>query len=238
MEVDFTKLKDNALKFINAKQEKLKDIKALNVYIAIRKSLQPYYNYVPKQQKVTEGDISLHAAKSIDTKESSPVVLRRVNKALLNPWKIKDERQPKIDEIYYFHDEKYHQVWAHFGKGAYDRFHERSDKERRKLKSLIIPVDNNEPSDRTHVIPFGFHGSEKDNILVVEWNGEQNKNDFNNFEQEAKNYNKSHPIFWYTSILNAAQNVLVWEYKIFDADTKQLVSEGEWTFKTKFIWKG
>lgn len=85
MEVDFTKLKDNALKFINAKQEKLKDIKALNVYIAIRKSLQPYYNYVPKQQKVVEDDISLHAAKSIDTKESSPVVLRRVNKALSNP---------------------------------------------------------------------------------------------------------------------------------------------------------
>ena len=69
MEVDFTKLKDNALKFINEKQEKLKDIKALNIYITIRKSLQPYYNYVPKQQRVEEDTISLHAAKSIDTKE-------------------------------------------------------------------------------------------------------------------------------------------------------------------------
>ena len=52
MEFNFTKLKDDALKVIHAKQEKLKDIKALNVYISIRKALQPYYNYVPKQQRI------------------------------------------------------------------------------------------------------------------------------------------------------------------------------------------
>ena len=78
----------------------------------------------------------------------------------------------------------------------------------------------------------------KTTFLVVEWNGQQNKNDFNEFEQKAKNYNENHPIFLvhvYHKML--LKNVLVWEYKIFDADTKQLVSEGEWTLRQSLSGK-
>lgn len=132
---------------------------------------------------------------------------------------------PKQDTMWYYHDSNRHQIYAHLMPGTGFRVgsEERSDTERAKLKPKLRPMKSafyDEPYDRTHLIPFGYHGSENDPRLVVGWSRAENRNGLMEFEARAKKIKK--PILWLTDI-RKLQYGAAWRYVVLDADTKEVL---------------
>lgn len=146
--------------------------------------------------------------------------------------------KPKKDELWYFHDKTRHQVFARFEPESGMRYKDRNSGKRRKLTALIYPKNVGE-FDRTHVVPFGYHGSENDPRLVIGWDSNQNRVALNKFEQQIKAINQ--PIYWFTDIRRTSYGA-VWRYAIFSVENGQLidklvVSFGNRKQPVRFFWK-
>lgn len=128
------------------------------------------------------------------------------------------------------------QVFAHFDPQAGFAYEGRSNTARRKLKMLVYPNPSvwKKSIDRTHLIPVGFHGSESDPRLLIGWDSDVNRGKFNDFEKRQKNY--SFPIYWLASVTRLKRGAR-WEYRVYNAESGELVDSLEDIMKCPFVWK-
>src|SRR5699024_7401451 len=138
---------------------------------------------------------------------------------------MKFKNKPKLGQIWTFHDNDRHQAIGHFGpKSSHSAPPSmRSDERRAQLKPWVKPTKMKNAYDRTHIIPFGFHGSESDPRLVVGWLQRDNRNKFKVFENKHRNYNT--PIYWFVDISRIKSGGAKWTYRIYDARTLKLIHE-------------
>lgn len=206
-------------------------------FIKINKWFRPYWN--PKPEKLKSKN------KKVVKKVEKPDNVKRaivMNKELIMPVlpypneldkAIFFKKKPSPNKIWYFHNLQKHQIFAYLPKGSgylYDKG--RSDSERRKLKPLIYPLENGR-FDRTHILPIGYHGSEKDPRLVIGWDSDQNRNELNKFEQRNKARNED--IYWFTSIERMPFGAK-WTYKVYSVNTLELLDSLSVSMHCKFKW--
>ena len=207
-------------------------------YVRFRQWFQPYWRPRPKKLKVKPClEQSEPLTQPTDQKSSTPIkdsnlAIRLMNypKPLINPWKW--SKRPSIGACWSFHNEKYHQLWAHFTPGMGYMRPKRNNTARRKLKAWIYPRQN-KPFDRTHCIPIGYHGSENDPRLVIGWDSGQNQNELQQFETKQKA--RKEEIYWYTSIQRTSTGA-TWTYKIFNAKNMNLLDSLTLTLTCDFVW--
>lgn len=145
----------------------------------------------------------------------------------------KDEL-PYPSHSWYYHDAGLHQLMTHVIPGTAFLYTERSDAHRKKLRPLIYPKDGSVPFDRTHLIPFGYHGVEDDPRLLIGWDSSQNRKEMNNFEQKQKK--RKTPFYWLVSV-NRTLTGAELTYKVFDAKTMKELDQLHLSMEGEFHWK-
>lgn len=131
-------------------------------------------------------------------------------------------RVPEPGGILAFHDPTQHVIVANLKPQSAFNFSGRDTNARKSLKPLLYP--RNVKYDRTHLIPFGFHGSESNSMLVVGWDGKQNRGTMNDYEQNVKRLNSAGvPILWCCEIIRNANAGAKLTYACFSADTLSLL---------------
>lgn len=234
----------------------------LDLYVRIRQWFQPYYRYYghepdpgtpsasPKERQEAEKQARKRSQKSTDKKSSSHVAtpprteqeakrsyqprllaVRDYPKPLANV--ITFDKKPSPNTAWCYHDRNVHQVVAHVLPRAGYLCRERSNKERKMLRPKLYPRQN-KPFDRTHLIPIGYHGSENDSRLLVGWDSDANRNEFNEFEQIQKK--RPYPLYWCAFITRMPYGAK-WEYIIYNAETLEPVDYMIHEFEAQFVWK-
>ena len=228
-----------------------------SLYAYIRMHIQPYWRPRPKgvkRQDDIDDDFGLEAATGGDTERPAPEVMLNADLDTVANMKVKvnhakkrfDDfdtlpRFPAYDEIWTYMSARRMCVLGHFNTGAGYRFkHEsRSDTERKKLRHPLV-AERGVETDRTHLIPFGFHGRESSRWLLISWNREMNRGEMNDFEQRARGYNAKHPIYWLTTIerhpLDDGRSEVVWKYRIYDGETRKPVMGKTFRQTAEFEW--
>lgn len=199
----------------------------LNLYQRIRKWIQPYWNPKPKKKKKPRD-------KSFSTRgKETELIFVESKRPLTRAFEF--EKQPKIDECWTYHNSHLHQIWCHLAPGTGFRYttDQRSNEERRLTNLCIRPVLKVKGSiHRTHMLPFGYHGLENDERLVIGWSGEANIGPFNEFEQKIKKLKE--PIYWMCSVERMKYGAR-WRYIIFNEQMK-MIDSLEHIMKTEFVW--
>lgn len=213
----------------------------MNIYHSVRKWLQPWWKPKPKGVKkaqpkgeAIEKDVAseVSADKRMDA-EAPTVKLFAYSKPLDKA--IGFKTLPAVDTVWFYHDDTRHQCFGHFAKGSGFRFTKRDDVQRKKLVARVYPrLDC--AYDRTHMIPIGFHGSEKDNRLVVGWSPSDNREKFREFEIKAKDYNKKRGIYWLCSIERTPRGAR-WSYRIYDDQSMSEVMSLDSELVAPFVWR-
>ncbi|PTK46096.1 hypothetical protein BUZ69_07990 [Staphylococcus saprophyticus] len=141
--------------------------------------------------------------------------------------------EPRV--TFYWHDDTQHQIAVKFDKnGIKEEYKPRSNKERRQLEPLITPyrVEN---TDRTHVIPIGYHGSENDQRLLIRFDSHINQVKLKNFEEQASKINKKQPILWFVDIQKQDNDSVKWYASVWDEQGKVILQK-MFHDKRKFKW--
>lgn len=221
-----------------------------NIYVNIRQYFQPYWYPLPdalkkKKQQKTKTKRADNGSNEIDIKQKliekfgfypSQLKIRTVDRPLTNIFKVK--QFPNKGEIWYYHDSTYHQIIAHVGSGGRSKFKERSSEERALLKPLLYPKEN-KAFDRTHMIPFGYVGTENDPRIVIGWSSIHNQNELNDFE--IRQSNRQEDIYWYTGIIKTKYGA-TWQSVVVSVDTGRLLDSiqlkiGTSSKPVEFYWK-
>lgn len=206
---------------------KSKQKSSLNLYQRIRKWIQPYWNPKPKKKKKPR-------EKSFSTRgKETELIFVESKRPLTRAFEF--EKQPKIDECWTYHNSHLHQIWCHLAPGTGFRYtsDQRSNEERR-LTNLCIRPDLKVKGSvhRTHMLPFGYHGLENDERLVIGWSGEANVGPFKEFEQRMKKLKE--PIYWMCSVERMKYGAR-WRYIVFNEQMK-MIDSLEHIMKTEFVW--
>ena len=191
------------------------------IYAMIRHFFQPFWFPKPKRIKKDNGRLSKNKIKEKSKEETlenheryftSPKLKIYHSKSPLNiktlATKLKDE------SLVYHYDRHKYEILAYFKGGKNARFkyqnerknNAKATKQRSKFKNdsetcPIFYVGFNHVKgklDRTHLIPFGYHGSENSNLVVSYWRGDSNKGVIAEFENKVTE--KDIELFWYVSI--------------------------------------
>ena len=206
---------------------KSKSTNTLNLYQKIRKWIQPYWNPKPKKKKKPR-------TKSFSTRgKETDLIFVESKRPLTRAFEF--EKQPKFDECWTYHNSHLHQIWCHLAPGTGFRYtsEQRSNEERRLTNLCIRPVLKVKGAvHRTHMLPFGYHGLENDERLVIGWSGEANIGPFNEFEQKIKKLKE--PIYWMCSVERMKYGAR-WRYIIFNEQMK-MIDSLEHIMKTEFVW--
>ena len=206
---------------------KSKSERTLNLYQRIRKWIQPYWNPKPKKKKKPR-------TKSFSTRgQETDLIFVESKRPLTRAFEF--EKQPKFDECWTYHNSHLHQIWWHLAPGTGFRYtsEQRSNEERRLTNLCIRPVLKVKGAvHRTHMLPFGYHGLENDERLVIGWSGEANVGPFNEFEQKIKKLKE--PIYWMCSVERMKYGAR-WRYIIFNEQMK-MIDSLEHIMKTEFVW--
>ena len=206
---------------------KSKSKSTLNLYQRIRKWIQPYWNPKPKKKKKPR-------TKSFSTRgKETDLIFVESKRPLTRAFEF--EKQPKFDECWTYHNSHLHQIWCHLASGTGFRYtsEQRSNEERRLTNLCIRPVLKIKGAvHRTHMLPFGYHGLENDERLVIGWSGEANVGPFNEFEQRMKKLKE--PIYWMCSVERMKYGAR-WRYIIFNEQMK-MIDSLEHIMKTEFVW--
>ena len=206
---------------------KSKSTSTLNLYQKIRKWIQPYWNPKPKKKKKPR-------TKSFSTRgKETDLIFVESKRPLTRAFEF--EKQPKFDECWTYHNSHLHQIWCHLAPGTGFRYtsEQRSNEERRLTNLCIRPVLKVKGAvHRTHMLPFGYHGLENDERLVIGWSGEANVGPFNEFEQKIKKLKE--PIYWMCSVERMKYGAR-WRYIIFNEQMK-MIDSLEHIMKTEFVW--
>lgn len=206
---------------------KSKSTSTLNLYQKIRKWIQPYWNPKPKKKKKPR-------TKSFSTRgKETDLIFVESKRPLTRAFEF--EKQPKFDECWTYHNSHLHQIWCHLAPETGFRYtsEQRSNEERRLTNLCIRPVLKVKGAvHRTHMLPFGYHGLENDERLVIGWSGEANIGPFNEFEQKIKKLKE--PIYWMCSVERMKYGAR-WRYIIFNEQMK-MIDSLEHIMKTEFVW--
>ena len=147
---------------------------------------------------------------------------------------INHDIKPKLNQIWVYHDENHHQMFAHLGKGTGNVCKTRNDELRRNMTPWIRPRIKKK-FDRTHVLPIGYHGSDGDPRLIIGWDSNHNQNELKNFEFKQKKRNEN--IFWLTDVRKTKYGA-IWNYKIYSTSTNKLLDSLTLRMdKTQFMWR-
>lgn len=141
---------------------------------------------------------------------------------------------PPAGHVWHYHDSTTHELLSHLLPERGFDFKGRNDQARKRLKAGIYPINNNKPYDRTHLIPFGYHGVEADPKLLVGWDSVQNQGPMNKFEQRQKKRKK--PILWLARITKTPDGAAL-TYQVFDVKNHELIDEETYIMKSEFMWK-
>lgn len=145
-------------------------------------------------------------------------------------------RKSASNLAYFYHDQDYHQIAVKFKPGSRKvHYQKRDDVARKQLKPLLFP-NANQPFDRTHVIPIGYHGSENDNRLLVGFNSKLNRKDLRDFEIKVSKLNDKMTILWFVSIDRQPDDSAIWYATIWD-EKGNVLMEDQFHDKDKFVWK-
>lgn len=142
---------------------------------------------------------------------------------------------PKRREVYYYRDPHVHSTLAHLPQKSAFLFSGRSDAKRKTLRPKIIPQGVR--FDRTHIIPFGYHGSENDPRLVVGWDSAQNQGIMKRYEEHINALNRKRPVLWACTITRDHKIGATLRYDVFDPATrKRIVKPLEVTMNHPVKW--
>lgn len=136
----------------------------------------------------------------------------------------RNKRLPDPREVLAYHDKSHHVVMAHLvqNSGFVYTSDMRDSVIRATLKPLIRPKTG--MYDRTHLIPFGYHGSENDSRLVIGWSPRANQGKLNEYEREIKRLNKTRAVLWVCSVeLSPTRKSATWLYKMVDPNSLKLL---------------
>lgn len=133
---------------------------------------------------------------------------------------------PAPRQAYVFHDNQRHVVIAHLVRGTAWDYTVRDTAARAKLKPKFIPIGLGKPYDRTHLVPFGFHGSENDPFLVVPWDPAQNQGPMNKYEQDTKKLTNRKDVIWCAQVdLGPHSKGAVLSYYIYDPVSRREIRQ-------------
>lgn len=208
-------------------------------YIRVRTWLQPYYRHYEggagseEVRKARQRQAQKREAAKLLASGRQAQIIEAVDvtKRMSEPSEMTN--LPDLNSMWCYHDESVHQIFGHFAPKSGYTHKVRDGVARKKLKPLIYPIDVG-VFDRTHLIPIGFHGSESDNRLLVGWDSATNQGPFNSFEKRQKS--RDIPIYWWTQIERTPTGAL-WSYKIYNAQTDELIDSLEHEMRATFIWK-
>lgn len=204
------------------------------LYTSIRRWFQPYYRETsPAPSKKSRKSKPKKRKASAKPQQATFVPVKIVDypNPLTNVMQFK--KKPSRNRIWCYHDKNVHQIVAHFTPGSGLIFKTRDNAARRELKPLIFPT-NKGAFDRTHLIPIGYHGSENDPRLLVGWDSDANRKQFNDFEQVQKR--RKNPVYWLTFITRKPWGAR-WHYMVYDVKTEQLLDELVHDYKAELVWK-
>lgn len=209
-----------------------------SLYVRIRQWFQPYYQPVNQQatpKKAASRPRKQKSTATPATKAKRPAPEIRVfdyQNPLDNAIEFKNK--PSANRVWCYHDRSRHQIFAHLTPHSGFEFRERDNAKRRKLEPMLHPT-NVGVFDRTHVLPIGYHGSERDRRLLVGWDSNANRGKFEAFERKMKK--NARAVYWYTSI-ERTKTGAKWTYRVYDVESLELVGELEDVMTATFAWKG
>lgn len=152
------------------------------------------------------------------------------HRLILDPAKL--DRLPAPNWTWYHHDKRVHQLLSHLGPTMGYKFKERSSTQRKRLKPLIRITDRQ--YDRTHLIPFGYHGIESDPRLLIGFDSDMNRGPMNDYEIQQKSWN--FPIFWACEVVRQSDHQMTLTYTVWDARTLKRVSQKSFVTKGDIEW--
>lgn len=207
-----------------------------SLYVRIRQWFQPYYQPTPSAAS------KAGKRKMPSTPAPEPASPARKSTApelrvfdYPNPLDnaIQFNKKPSANRVWCYHDSKRHQIFAHLTPRSGSQFGERDNLKRRKLEPMLHPTDVG-TFDRTHLLPIGYHGSERDRRLLVGWDSSANRGIFESFESKYKKSDR--PLYWLTSIERTPTGA-TWLYRVYDVDTLAVVDQLTHTMTAQFAWK-
>lgn len=178
---------------------------------------KPYYNPRPKKVKIKHDPSQQQEQKD----DLTSIKILKSKQKLETVWAT--GHRPKHGQYWFYHDATRHEICAFLPKGTAFLHKGRDDERRAELKPMLYPKAD-KAYDRTHLIPYGYHGSENNPALVVGWDSDQNRKDLREFEIKVNNINKSKAIYWFT-LLERRPTHATWEYRIFDAESGKLLDK-------------
>lgn len=132
---------------------------------------------------------------------------------------------PKEGHMFFFRNNSRHEILMTCVPAMTHKLFEgaeRSNYERGKLRSLVKCCDV--PVDRTHLIPFGYHGQESDSRLVIMWPSQDNRGTLNDFERSVAKLAQC--VTWHVSI-DKLDNGVMWSSTVYDAKTGETLMTHE-----------
>jgi len=194
----------------------------MSLYFKIRKWLQPYWNPAPKPVVHEERDDDEDDDDNVhEEADLVQIKVLKAKKPLDAMWAA--GKAPSVGAYWCYHDLTKHQVCAFLPKGTAFSYKGRDDERRSKLKPLLYPRQD-KAYDRTHLVPFGYHGSENHQALVVGWDSNQNRNELREFEMNMNRRNQKSDLYLMT-LLERKKGYATWEYLVFDGATKKCVDK-------------
>ncbi|MCG1060635.1 hypothetical protein PZN54_11100 [Staphylococcus capitis] len=220
----------------------------MNVFRAINRWVRPYMyddeiKIPKKERKETKKQVKLT---KITKAHKKPTELEAVKRGQLGVKLItlkevldKDSAFQRLDKsdshiAYYFHSSNKHQIAVRFEPQSGFRYYKRNDIKRKNFKPLIYP--KYESSDKTHLIPVGFHGSENDPRLLIGWSSKLNRGGIKKHEEKVININQNHTIYWFVDVeKHRDSGGAYWTSTVWFEDGS-LLDEKKFYDKSKFHW--
>lgn len=224
-----------------------------NITKSIGKWLMPY-KYVFEEEEIVQ-----HSSKKKRKKQNFKGRLR--NKLTIEEEKEKKEflnsgaiginivslsEQLKTEEVltrlsrskynvgYYNHDDHTHQLAIKFEKGSAWKFYQRNSG---KIKSLnpMLGHKSKIGTDKTHVIPLGYHGSENDERLIVGYSSKINRGPLKKAEDYIANINHTENILWFVDIEKQKDLSAIWNMTVWD-EAHNIILKESFFDKGPFYW--
>lgn len=178
----------------------------------------------PSIEETEEGDIPGVPRGVTYMPDSDGLRIRNMAEPLGDVWE--DDVMPVPQEAWFYHDADVHELFSHLVPGSGQTTKKRNDKARRKLQSLIKPLYDDVPVDRTHLMPFGYHANESDSRLLIYWDRQQNRTVMRQFEDRQKK--RTTAIYWLARVTHTSNEAQL-RYAVWDAATLELLDDETFT---------
>lgn len=113
-------------------------------------------------------------------------------------------KRPGVN-IVWFHAESGSaiQVVGHFPASSAFTHRTRDEAARKACRVRVRPEAGR--YDKAHLIPFGYHGMDGSDRILVGWDPSQNQRQMRRFEAKMHRANRTRPIYWWTDVRAAGR---------------------------------